>query len=266
MQATNKKILELIRKAFFCRLISRWRRRTEGVQSALVHMARRKGKSERRIKGWHKKYADGEDFERYAPVRQKLTQRSVKLPPSRTEAPEENLENLPKVEGMVVGMFPGGVVVRSDGGELLCGIAKTFRAPETSTALAVGDVATVALTRPQHADESSRQDKDRSDGMVLAREPRETALSRPQPRRGKRRDEFGDEVFEKVIVANMDVLLIVASTQEPPLRHGLIDRFLIIAERGELESVLVINKLDLGPADPEVLANFASLGLEIIQC
>ena len=211
-------------------------------------------------------YADGEDFERHAPVRQKITQRSVKLPPSRAEATEENLENLPKAEGMIVGMFPGGVVIRSELGELLCGVAKTVRASKSSTALAVGDMATVGLTRPQHADESSLQDRDRSDGMVIARGLRKTALSRPQPRRGKRRDEFDDEVFEKVIVANMDVLLIVASAQEPPLRHGLIDRFLIIADRGELQAVLVINKIDIGQADPSVLADFASLGVEIIQC
>jgi len=64
----------------------------------------------------------------------------------------------------------------------------------------------------------------------------------------------------------MEVLPIVASTQQPPLRHGVIDRFLIIAERGELTPVLVINKIDLGQPDEQVLADFESLGVDIILC
>ncbi|HAU39100.1 MAG TPA: ribosome small subunit-dependent GTPase A, partial [Phycisphaerales bacterium] len=57
--------------------------------------------------------------------------------------------------------------------------------------------------------------------------------------------EYDERPFEKVLAVNMDLLLIVASTRQPPLRHGLIDRFLIIAERGELQPVLVVNKIDL---------------------
>ena len=227
-------------------------------------MAKRKGKSRHRIRNWQQRLHDGADIEDGAPVRQKLTRRSVKLPPERLAAPEENLDGLPKAEGMVVGCFPGGVIVNGEQGQLLCGIAKTFRAPEGSTVLAVGDLVTVALTSDRHGGDGAAADKDRADGMVIARQPRETALSRPTPRSGKRRDRYdADDVFEKVIVANMDVLLIVASTCQPPLRHGLIDRYLIIAERGELTPVLAVNKIDLGEPDEQVLGDFAELGVEI---
>ena len=227
-------------------------------------MARHKGKSRQRIRNWQQRLHDGADIEDSAPARRKLTQRSVKLPPERLAAPEENLEGLPKIEGMVAGQFPGGVIVQGDGERLLCGIATTFRAPQGATALAVGDIVTVALTRPRHAGEPAADDKDRADGMVLSRRPRETALSRPAPRSGKRRGRYETEVFEKVIVANMDVLLIVASTCQPPLRRGLIDRLLIIAERGELASLLVVNKIDLAAADEQVLADLAELGVEVL--
>ncbi len=229
-------------------------------------MARRKGKSRRRLKDWYQKYHSGQDFQDTEALRQRFTRRQVKLPPRELAAGTENLDDLPRKEGMVMGQFPGGMIVRIDTQELLCGIAGTFRAPAGATALAVGDLVTVAITRPEHLDGQRDIDKDRSDGVILERKPRQTALSRPRPRSGKRRDEYETETFEKVIAANMEVLPIVASTQQPPLRHGVIDRFLIIAERGELTPILVINKIDLGQPDEQVLADFESLGVDIILC
>lgn len=230
-------------------------------------MARRKGKSLRRIKDWNQQYAAGQTEEDPRARRQKLSKRKVKLPPNRQtdEGSQTSLEGLPSAKGVVTGFFPGGVFVRTDEGELLCGIAKTFRSAENSSALAVGDDVTVALTRDDHADASS-DDKDRADGMVVSRLGRETLLTRPRPMSAKRRGLYEDDAFEKVIAANMDALLIVAACQDPPLRHGLIDRFLIIAERGELHSVLAINKIDLGHVEESVLDDFRALGVEIHFC
>lgn len=232
-------------------------------------MARRKGKSRRRIKDWHLRYQTGQAGQQDEAARGKFSAKGVKLPASRGDADAARpvgLEDLPKAEGMVVGMFPGGAIVRVAGGEqMLCGIAKTFRAPEGSTPLAVGDVATVAVTRAAHAD-ATEADRDRADGMVISRSPRETALARPQPRSGKRRDAYDAETFQKVIVANMDALLIVAATCQPPLRHGLIDRLFIIAKRGEMSPVLAINKIDLRAPDTDLLDDFRSLEVDILLC
>jgi ribosome biogenesis GTPase len=62
----------------------------------------------------------------------------------------------------------------------------------------------------------------------------------------------------------MDALLIVASACQPPLHHGLIDRFLIAAERGELEPVLAINKIDLAEPDETVLGDYRALEVRIL--
>jgi len=233
-------------------------------------MARRKGKSGRRIKDWYSRFVSGDEDGGTEARRQKLSsQRAVKLPPSRLEADADRdavgLEDLSKARGMIVGFFPGGAVVRVEGRDMLCGIAKTFRAADGASAMAVGDDVTVALTRDEHAD-ATAADRDRADGMVLSRELRRTVLARPRPWSGKFRDAHGGETFEKVIAANMDVLLVVAATRQPPLRHGLIDRYLIIAERGELTPVLVINKIDLGRPDEHVLRDFEALDIEIIFC
>jgi len=222
-------------------------------------MARDKGKSKRRIRNWQQRYVDGEEIDE-AETKQGVGRRAVKLPPQRRATPERNLEELPKAEGTVTGLFPGGAIVRTDGAELLCGIVGTFRAPEGSTALAVGDFVTVAVSQAAAA---ADDDKDRADGMILTRRPRHSALARPRPQSGKRRDPYADQPFEKIVVANMDVLLIVASTREPPLRRFLIDRFLIIAERGELTPVLVVNKIDLADPDEQVLGEFEALDVTV---
>ena len=229
-------------------------------------MAKRKGKSRQRIKDWQQRYDSGEEAEGSVARRQKLSRRGVKLPDRDLSADGADTDALPRAEGMVVGLFPGGAMVRVGGDVLLCQIAKTFRAPAGATPLAVGDDVTIARAQSAHETDDLTADRDRSDGRVLQRQLRRTVLARPQPRSGKRRDEYDTETFEKVIAANMDVLLIIASTRQPPLRHGLIDRYLIVAERGELSPVLVVNKIDLTAPNESMLGDFASLGLDIVLC
>lgn len=229
----------------------------------MILMAKRKGKSRRRLGDWRESFVAGESQDALSD-KEKFSPRSVKLPAGRAETAAENLESLPKREGMVIGLFARGALVESEGQRLLCGIAKTFRASPDTSPLAVGDEVSVAITPPRHAS-GQQKDMTRADGMILFRAPRRTALSRPQPISGKRQDRYTTEVFEKVLAANMDAILIVASTRQPPLRHGLIDRLLIIAERGGLQPVLAINKIDLGDADEQVLEDFAHLNVKIFM-
>jgi len=227
-------------------------------------MARHKGKSRRRIKSIEEhSISDYNADTALSP--QSLSQRAVKIPTHRLAAQEENLQDLPKADGMVTGLYPGGVMVRTDDRQLLCAVAKTFRPPETSTPLAVGDEVTVALTQHQHAD-AVADDRHRSDGMVIARRLRRTLLARPEPISAKRRDEYKAETFLKVIAANMDVLLVVVSLRKPKLRHGLIDRFLIVAERGELQPMIAINKIDLARPDEHLLNELAERQVNVVQC
>ncbi len=70
----------------------------------------------------------------------------------------------------------------------------------------------------------------------------------------------------QTLVANVDVLAVVAACAQPPLRRGLIDRLLVAAWAGSLDAVLVITKLDLGPEAEEppeaVLRDYAAIGYE----
>ncbi|MCU1258871.1 MAG: rsgA [Bryobacterales bacterium] len=65
--------------------------------------------------------------------------------------------------------------------------------------------------------------------------PRETTLSRPDPMNPR---------LERVIAANVDVVVMVAAIRAPVLRPGLIDRYLIAIEKGGSEALLCITKID----------------------
>jgi len=266
-------------------------------------MSKRKGKADHRVRDWDRRFVGGERVEDETSARRRLTQAKVKIPAGRLLAPQENLEELPKCEGMVLGHFPGGVIVHitgqtratgaggtPPGGEgetpspqprqtaatcragmpdLLCSVAKTFRSAEGASALAVGDLVTVALALragEAPATDNVRADRDRADGMVLSRQVRRTVLCRPQIGSGKRHDRYEHQTRQQVIVANMDAMIVVASTVQPPMRPGPIDRFLIVAQRGELAAVLAVNKIDLAPPDEDVLATFRDLGVAIVAC
>jgi len=231
-------------------------------------MAKRKGKGKagRRIKDWRERISAGENPDDIAQRGRKPGVRAVKLPPSRLAAPEENLENLPKIEGLVIGVYRRAVSVLIEGRTCYCAVAKTFRCPPNASALAVGDMVTVAVSADLAAPLGAHADKEQMDGFVLARRLRQTALSRPKPTSTKRLDQYQPEIFEQVIAANMDQILIIASMVQPKFRRRLIDRYLIVAQRGLLAPLLVINKVDLRRPGEDLLADMRRLGLEVLCC
>jgi ribosome biogenesis GTPase len=83
--------------------------------------------------------------------------------------------------------------------------------------------------------------------------PRRTILTRTDPVNERR---------ERVIVANVDRMVIVAAITNPPLRTGLIDRYMIAAARGGIQPILCINKLDLS-ADTSSVAGYE---IPIVRC
>jgi len=83
--------------------------------------------------------------------------------------------------------------------------------------------------------------------------PRRTILTRTDPVNERR---------ERVIVANVDRMVIVAAITNPPLRTGLIDRYMIAAARAGIQAILCINKLDLS-TDTSAVAGYA---IPIVRC
>ena len=134
--------------------------------------------------------------------------------------------------GQVIGIGPTGCRVLSGDQGIQC---------RPKSGLAVGDFVDL--------DEA---------GNVRRIHPRKSTLSRPDPNNPR---------LERVIAANMDVVVMVVSIRSPPLRPGLIDRYLIAIQKGGAEPVLCINKVDLVESEAEfaALEPYHSLGLRTFR-
>jgi len=103
------------------------------------------------------------------------------------------------------------------------------------------------------------------DGTYIVEQvhPRRTVLSRPDPHNSR---------LERVIAANVDVAVVVASIKSPRLSTNLIDRYLLAVERGGVKPVVCINKIDLLEGDdkekilPEAMKPYSQMGVETIYC
>lgn len=116
---------------------------------------------------------------------------------------------------------------------------------EGSTPVAVGDDVVISLI----ADD---------EGVIEEVKERSSVLSRPM---------IGRQDIEHVIAANIDALVIIVSVDEPPLKPGLIDRFLIASRLGGLSPAIALNKIDLGLDDTsrEVIAVYTALEYPLFQ-
>jgi ribosome biogenesis GTPase / thiamine phosphate phosphatase len=92
--------------------------------------------------------------------------------------------------------------------------------------------------------------------------PRRTVLARPDPLH---------KHVQRLIAANVDVVVHVVSVKAPPLRPRLIDRYLIAIQRGGAQPVVCVNKIDLlgeeeRAAELAKLAPYHELGVPVIAC
>lgn len=99
--------------------------------------------------------------------------------------------------------------------------------------------------------------------QVATVEPRLTKLARPDP---------ANPHLERVVAANVDVVVVVVSVVEPPLHPRLIDRFVIAIEQGGAEALLCVNKVDrldtVQKQESELakLEPYDAMGLSIVLC
>jgi ribosome biogenesis GTPase len=96
--------------------------------------------------------------------------------------------------------------------------------------VAVGDRVWVAFTEGQQS------------GVVEGICKRKNRISRPAPGRD------GTQV-QHVLAANIDVLVVVASAEQPHFSPGLVDRFLVAAQAQDIPAVLCVTKIDLLKTD-----------------
>jgi ribosome biogenesis GTPase len=86
--------------------------------------------------------------------------------------------------------------------------------------------------------------------------PRLTVLSRSEP---------GNANLQKIIAANIDILVIVAAITDPPFRPALIDRYLVAATRGGIRPIVCLTKIDLC-GDTSAAEVYREAGVPLVRC
>ena len=148
---------------------------------------------------------------------------------------------------IVMSVASGRCRVFHEGRELDCTVSPEL-AVQQKSALAVGD--RVLVTEEENVSRVSE---------VLARR---SVLARPDPANPHR---------QRLIAANIDIVIHVVSVKAPPLRARLIDRFLIAIQRGGAQPVICVNKIDLLDDHERAeqlapLAVFDALGVPVVPC
>jgi len=133
--------------------------------------------------------------------------------------------------------------------------------PDKATLVVAGDIVDIKPISAVDVEEMPRHHLEGLEWVVTRVHPRRSKISRPGHGR------HGGEWFEQVIAANLDLLAIVVSVKKPPFHPRLVDRYLVAAERGEVEPVICLNKIDLlEPEDPpEELQELQQFDNEILR-
>ena len=151
------------------------------------------------------------------------------------------------IEAIVITVASKRCRVYFDGREIDCVVPKEIAVRQKS-ALAVGDRVNI--------------ENEGDLWQLVDILPRRTVLSRPDPL---------NKHVQRLVAANIDVVIHVVSVKKPPLRPRLIDRYLIAIQRGGAQPVICVNKVDLLEAeerDAELarLATYGDLGVPVIAC
>jgi ribosome biogenesis GTPase / thiamine phosphate phosphatase len=149
--------------------------------------------------------------------------------------------------GTVIAIGPRSADVLLDGVQLTCVLSKEL-AENQQAEIAVGDLVEV-IRRSQDT------------AVIESVRPRRSKLSRPDP---------GKSAQERVVVANVDVIVVVVSVVSPPLHPRLIDRYLIAIRRGGAQAVICVNKTDLLHAvelekELEQLRPYQAVGVPVVR-
>ncbi|MDD2696499.1 MAG: ribosome small subunit-dependent GTPase A [Anaerolineales bacterium] len=129
------------------------------------------------------------------------------------------------LRGLVIRSQSGFYTVATPQGALFCRLrGRLKKGPRSGSLIAIGDWVEVT---PLNG----------GAGVIEAIEPRQRMLSRMAP--------TPKGAYQQIIIANPDQAVFVFACARPAPRFGMLDRFLVIAERQQIPALVVANKTDL---------------------
>ncbi len=128
------------------------------------------------------------------------------------------------LKGRVLGILPDGTRVEHEGKIYLCGLKGSLKKEKSKSKnlIAVGDFVRFEIGQQES-------------GVIIKVEPRRSILSRADNLHRRK---------EQLIAVNIDQVIITSSIHLPSLKPFLIDRYIIAAQKGNMDPVIVINKID----------------------
>jgi ribosome biogenesis GTPase len=150
------------------------------------------------------------------------------------------------LNGLIVRSQSGFFTVETEAGLRVCQLrGRLKKGPRLGDIAAVGDRVRVSVQFPDQ-------------GMIEAIEPRARMLVRldPTPR----------GVYQQIIVANPDQAVFMFACADPAPRLGMLDRFLVIAEKQGIPGLIVANKVDLVSREEtlELFGRYIPLGYPVL--
>ncbi len=150
------------------------------------------------------------------------------------------------MRGLIVRSQSGFFTVRTENGLVTCHLpGKMKKGPRLGNVATIGDWVDIKL-------------RDDGKGMIVAIEPRKKMLIRSDPTPG------GE--YKQIIIANPDQAVFIFSCAQPQPRFGMLDRFLVIAEKQTIPALIVANKTDLIEMKEaeRLFGHYPSLGYPVI--
>lgn len=150
------------------------------------------------------------------------------------------------LEGLVVRAQSGFLTVETEAGEMICRLRGRLKQGETE-----GDIAAVGdhVTITPHEDGT---------GVIEKIHERKSVFSRV--RSGIKRD------FRQILLVNPDQIVAVFACAQPEPHLRMLDRFLVIAEKQNVDALIVANKIDLVTQEQakEIFRMYVELGYPVI--
>jgi ribosome biogenesis GTPase / thiamine phosphate phosphatase len=195
-------------------------------------------KDDRKTSRLERKRASAKDRSKYKKTDRGKWEKSKELHQNIKLAKEDLLR------GRVLSITPQGFCVQHEKDTYICTIRGLLKKEKSQykNLITVGDFVLFQKT-------------DGNEGLIAHVEPRQSVLSRADNLSRRQ---------EQLIAANIDQVLITTSVVNPPLKPFLIDRYIIAARKGNMEPVILINKIDLlhvagaDPAEKEMFEQFVT--------